>query len=320
MDKFIGLAGTGYWGRNILRNLYEMGVLHTVCDSNPSVLEEFRKNFPDVSYTNSFEDMLNNPEIKGIALATPAVTHFELAEKAILAGKDVFVEKPLAMTFKEGSILTEMAGINKRILMVGHILQYHPAVLKLKEMISSGMLGSIYYIYSNRLNIGKLRTEENVLWSFAPHDISVAILMAGSEPVAVTAKGGDYLNRGIQDFVLVSLEFPGQVKGHIFVSWLNPFKEQKLVITGSEAMAVFDDTSREKLFFYPHKVEFKEGRAPVAKKADFQVIPVENGEPLRRELEHFIDCIRERKVPLTDGSEGLRVLKVLECAQKALRK
>ena len=199
--------------------------------------------------------------------------------------------------------------------MVGHILQYHPAVKKLKELITSGGLGKVQYIYSNRLNIGKLRTEENILWSFAPHDISVILMLIGEEPIRVSAFGGDYLNKGIYDTTLTTLEFGNEVKGHIFVSWLHPYKEQKFIVVGSKAMAVFDDVSKEKLFLYPHKIEWKDGKMPVAHKADYQVISVDSGEPLRLELGHFIDCVLQRKRPLTDGHEGLRVLKTLGIKQ-----
>ncbi len=203
--------------------------------------------------------------------------------------------------------------------MVGHILRYHPAVIKLKEIISSGTLGKIQYIYSNRLNIGKLRTEENILWSFAPHDISVILMLLDEEPIKVSAFGGDYLNKGIYDITLTTLEFPNNIKAHIFVSWLHPYKEQKLIVVGSKAMAVFDDVSKEKLFLYPHKIEWKEGKIPVAHKAQYEVIPFEDGEPLKLELIHFTECINNRQTPLTDGYEGLRVLKILELAEKSLR-
>lgn len=202
--------------------------------------------------------------------------------------------------------------------MVGHILQYHPAVIKLKEMLQAGDLGKIRYIYSNRLNIGKLRTEENILWSFAPHDISVILMLLDEEPIGVNAFGGDYLNAGINDTTLTTLNFANGVKGHVFVSWLHPFKEQKLIVVGSKAMAVFDDLSKEKLFLYPHKIEWRNGKIPVAQKADFQVIPCPRGEPLKLELQHFMDCVKKRKAPKTDGQEGLRVLKVLEAAENTL--
>ncbi len=318
MDKIIGLAGTGYWGKNIFRNLYEMGRLHTVCDSNPTVLSEFKQNFPNAYYTQSLTEMLNNPSVKGIAFATPAVTHYEFAKQALKAGKDVFVEKPLSLTVEQGSELIDVAKENNRILMVGHILHYHPAVKKLKEVIASKVIGDIYYIYSNRLNMGKLRTEENVLWSLAPHDISVVLSLAGKEPIKIDSFAGNYLQKGIYDMSLITLEFKGGLKSHISVNWLNPFKEQKLVVIGSEGMLVFDDTLQEKLFLYPHKVDWIDGKIPVAQKAESQVIPIEKGEPLRLELEHFVECIKTRKTPLTDGSEGLKVLKVLEQSEKSL--
>ncbi|MDA8326923.1 MAG: Gfo/Idh/MocA family oxidoreductase, partial [Nitrospiraceae bacterium] len=247
--KNIGLVGLGYWGKNILRNLYELGVLHTACDADAGTLKERKEKFPDAGYTSSFKSLLDNPEIKGIAVVTPAATHYETVKSALKAGKDVFVEKPLALTVKEGEELVRLAREAGRVLMVGHILQYHPAVIKLKELVSAGELGKMQYIYSNRLNIGKLRTEENILWSFAPHDISVILMLLGQEgPVDVKAFGGDYLNKGIYDTTLTALEFSNGVIGHIFVSWLHPFKEQKLVVVGSKAMAVFDDVSKEKLF------------------------------------------------------------------------
>lgn len=315
-QKKFALIGLGFWGKNIFRNLYGLGVLRTACDNNPKIIEKFKARYPDVGYTNSFESILNNPQIKAILIATPASTHFTLTRQALLAGKDVFVEKPLSLTVKEGQILLNLNKKTRRVLMVGHILQYHPAIIKLKKMISSGKLGKIYYIYSNRLNIGKLRTEESSLWSFAPHDISVILMLLEEEPDIVYAFGGDYLNRGINDVTLTHLEFKNGLKSHIFVSWLHPFKEQKLVVVGSKAMAVFDDLTEDKLFLYPHRIEWRYGKIPLAQKAHFKVIAVEKKEPLREELEHFVHCVHTRKNPKTDCAEGLMVLKVLEAADK----
>lgn len=316
--KIIGLTGLGYWGKNILRNLYELGALHTACDSDSDTVSRWKEKFPDARYTTSFEDMLASREVRAVAIATPAVTHYDLVKRSLVAGKDVFVEKPLSLTTAEGQELVALAEKLGRILMVGHILQYHPAVVRLKGLIDSGEMGKVQYIYSNRLNIGKLRTEENILWSFAPHDISVILMLIGEEPVRVSASGGDYLNKGIYDTTLTGLEFPGGAKGHIFVSWLHPFKEQKLVVVGSRSMAVFDDVSKDKLLLYPHKIEWRQGRIPVAKKAEHQSVSVEDGEPLRLELEHFIRCVIERKTPMTDGREGLRVLRILEAAEESM--
>ncbi|MGQ3686231.1 MAG: Gfo/Idh/MocA family oxidoreductase [Candidatus Loosdrechtia sp.] len=317
-SPFIALAGLGYWGKNLLRNFYELGVLHTACDADPVALSGQQKKYPEANYCNSFDVLLSHPEVQAVAISTPAATHYELIKKALKAGKDVFVEKPLALTVREGEELVKLSERENRILMVGHILQYHPAVVKLKELIATGQLGKVQYIYSNRLNIGKLRTEENILWSFAPHDISVILMLLEDEPVKISAYGGDYLNKGIYDTTLTALEFKSEVKGHIFVSWIHPYKEQKLIVVGSGAMAVFDDVSKEKLYLYPHTIEWRDGKIPVAQKADYQVVPVESGEPLKRELSHFIECVIQRKKPQTDGYEGLRVLKILELAEKSI--
>lgn len=316
----IGIIGLGHWGRNILRNLYEIGALHTACDSSPEVIKERKKEFPKINYTPYFEDILKDPSIGGVIIATPATTHHEIVKEALSAGKHVLVEKPLSLTVAKGKELVSLAKRKKKTLMVGHILQYHPAVIKLKSMISNGDLGKIRYIYSNRLNIGKLRTEENILWSFAPHDISVILMLMDEEPVKVDCFGGDYLSEGICDVTLSTLEFSNAVKAHIFVSWIHPYKEQKLVVVGSKAMAVFDDLTKEKLFIYPHKIEWKNGKIPVAYKCTPQHIDVENKEPLREEIVHFIECIINRKTPRTGPEEGIRVLKVLEEAEKSLQK
>jgi len=317
-NKFVGLVGLGYWGRNILRNLYELGVLHTACDADAGIIADRKGNFPGSEYTTCFNEILDHPDIKAVALATPAATHYNMVKQSLLAGKDVFVEKPLSLKVREGAELVGLAEKENRILMVGHVLQYHPAVIKLKDLIASGDLGKIQYIYSNRLNIGKLRTEENILWSFAPHDISVVLSLLEEEPIRVWAFGGDYINVGVCDTTLTSLEFKNGVKGHIFVSWLHPYKEQKLIVVGSKAMAVFDDVSEEKLFFYPHKIEWKHGKVPIAQKAEYQVIPTTKGEPLKEELKHFIDCVEQRKIPRTDGHEGLQVLRILETAESCI--
>jgi UDP-2-acetamido-3-amino-2,3-dideoxy-glucuronate N-acetyltransferase len=317
-EKNIGIVGLGYWGKNILRNLYELGVLNTACDSSRNIIAERKKSLSDINYTTSFKDILQNPEIKAVAISTPAATHYKLVKEALSAGKDVFVEKPLALKVKEGAELVELAEKATKIIMVGHILQYHSAVVKLKELIASGELGKIQYIYSNRLNIGKLRTEENILWSFAPHDISVILSLLGEEPIRVSAFGGDYLSDGIYDTTMTTMEFNKGVKSHIFVSWIHPFKEQKLIVVGSKAMAVFDDISTEKLFVYPHKIEWKDGKIPIAQKADYNVIPLDKKEPLKEELKHFADCVQKRNIPLTDGIAGLHVLKILELAEESL--
>ncbi|UCD84843.1 MAG: Gfo/Idh/MocA family oxidoreductase [Deltaproteobacteria bacterium] len=319
MKEFIALIGAGYWGKNILRCLDELDVLHTVCDSDKEIIRKYKRKFTRLNFTTSFEDVLLNSDVRALAIATPAESHYQLVKKALEAGKDIFVEKPLSLSTGEGEDLVRLAQKADRILMVGHILQYHPAIVKLKEMVDKSELGKIQYIYSNRLNIGKLRTEENILWSFAPHDISVILMILNEEPVGVRAFGGDYLNRGTYDTTMMTLDFKKEVKGHIFVSWLHPFKEQKLVVVGTKAMAVFDDLSQEKLFIYPHSIQWMEGKIPIAQKAEYQTVDIEEKEPLKEELGHFIDCISNRKAPRTDAEEGLRVLRVLEFAEESLR-
>src|SRR5216684_15175 len=313
----LAVVGVGYWGKNLVRNFHELGVLAALCDSDALLEEAFKNQYQGVKFYREFQQVLSDASIRAVALATPAVTHYELAKAALEAGKDVLVEKPLAIDVKHGEELVKLAEVKQRILMVGHILRYHPAILKLQKLIQDGALGKINYLYSNRLNIGKIRTEENILWSFAPHDISVMLSLLSEMPTRVTCQGGSYLNRDIPDVTLSHFEFPSGVQGHIFVSWLHPIKEQRLVVVGSEKMAIFDDTTEHKLVLYPHKVEWK-NRIPTAVKADGEVVDLEDREPLRAECQHFLDCVKSRTSPVSDGREGLRVLRVLDACQRAL--
>src|SRR5216684_434197 len=313
----LAVVGVGYWGKNLVRNFHELGVLAALCDSDALLEEAFKNQYQGVKFYREFQQVLSDASIRAVALATPAVTHYELAKAALEAGKDVLVEKPLAIDVKHGEELVKIAEAKGRILMVGHILRYHSAVLKLQQMIQDGSLGKINYLYSNRLNIGKIRTEENILWSFAPHDISVMLSLLNEMPTRVTCQGNAYLNRGIPDVTLSHFEFPSGVQAHIFVSWLHPIKEQRLVVVGSEKMAIFDDTAEHKLILYPHKVEWR-NRIPTAVKADGEVVDLEDREPLRAECQHFLDCVKSRTSPVSDGREGLRVLRVLDACQRAL--
>jgi UDP-2-acetamido-3-amino-2,3-dideoxy-glucuronate N-acetyltransferase len=315
----IAIIGTGYWGKNLVRNFHALGTLHTICDTNTDTLQGFSEKYPGIQTVTAFSEVLNNPEIKGIVISTPAVTHAALAGEAIRAGKDVFVEKPLCLDEKEGIELNKLAGERGCILMVGHLLWYHPVVLKLKELINKGELGRIQYIYSNRLNLGKLRREENVLWSFAPHDISVIIGLADEMPFSIRAQGGNFLHQKIADTTMTLLNFASGIRAHIFVSWLHPFKEQKLVVVGDRQMAVFDDTVdwEEKLKIYPHSIEW-EKNIPVAHKAEGSCVVADKDEPLRAECAHFMHCIETREPPRTGGDEGLRVLRILNSCQRSL--
>ncbi|MBN9662349.1 MAG: Gfo/Idh/MocA family oxidoreductase [Acidobacteria bacterium] len=313
----IAVVGNGYWGRNLVRNFHELGALGIVCDGNPDVEASVLEKYPDVRFTRDYSEVLELSGIDAVVLATPAATHFEMARRALLAGKDVFVEKPLALRATDGADLVDLAARKGRILMVGHILQYHPAVLKLKELITSGTLGRVQYMYSNRLNIGKIRTEENILWSFAPHDISVILSLLGEEPTEVRCTGGSHLNQGVADVTLTDLAFPSGARAHIFVSWLHPFKEQRLVVVGSEKMVVFDDAAANKLVIYPHRVEWK-NRIPTAVKADGCPVALKSVEPLKEECRAFLNAIEKRQNPVTDGHEGLRVLRLLNACQESL--
>jgi UDP-2-acetamido-3-amino-2,3-dideoxy-glucuronate N-acetyltransferase len=314
----IACIGAGYWGKNLIRNFHDLGVLSWICEQDPSKRASLEALYPTINLTDSIDQALVDPEVVGIAIATPAETHGELARQVLLAGKDVFVEKPLCLSVAEGYKLVSLASERRRILMVGHLLWYHPAVLKLKKLIDEGELGRIQYIYSNRLNLGMIRREENILWSFAPHDVSVILGLLGEMPNAIDAQGGNYLHDQIADVTVSLLSFSSGVKAHIFVSWLHPFKEQKLIVVGDHKMAVFDDIEKEnKLLLYPHVINWR-NHIPVASRADAQSIPFNIGEPLREECLHFLECIQTRQPPRTDGQEGLRVLTVLQRCQEAL--
>ena len=313
----VAVVGVGYWGKNLVRNFDQIGALAALCDPAPAAEEICRRDYGHVRYISDFRALLADPTIDAVALATPAITHYEMARAALEAGKDVLVEKPLAIDVGHGERLVELAAAKGRILMVGHILRYHPAITRLKQLIQNGTLGKINYLYSNRLNIGKIRTEENILWSFAPHDISVMLSLLDEMPARVSCQGGAYLNNDVADVTLSHFEFASGVRAHIFVSWLHPIKEQRLVVVGSEQMAVFDDTAEDKLVLYPHKVEWK-NRVPTAVKAQGTVVPLDEGEPLRAECAHFLDCVSTRRSPVSDGAEGLRVLRVLDACQRAV--
>jgi UDP-2-acetamido-3-amino-2,3-dideoxy-glucuronate N-acetyltransferase len=314
----VAVVGCGYWGQNLIRNFHELGSLAAVCDVDVSRLRDTAQKYGTLA-VESFDDLLELPEIQGLVIAAPAAQHFELARRAMLAGKDVFVEKPIALHLREGQELVDLSRKLDRILMVGHLLLYHPAIRELKRLIRAGDLGRIQYCYSSRLNWGKLRTEENILWSFAPHDISAILFLLGEEPTEVGARGASYLNPGITDMTLSTFDFASGVKAHIFVSWLHPFKEQKLIIVGGRKLAVFDDTEKvRKLCLYPHRIDWVD-RLPVAQKAEEEVVPLCSDEPLRLECQHFLDRVRDRKQPLSDGENAQRVLRILESCEKSLQ-
>ncbi len=313
----VAVIGAGYWGKNLVRNFYELGALRTVCDVSPEVLTRVREKYA-VETTHQVEGLLSDASIDAVVIAAPAAQHYQLVRECLQNGKDVFVEKPLALQTSEAEALVNLARERDRILMVGHILQYHPAIVELKRLIAQGELGKIQYIYSSRLNLGKLRTEENILWSFAPHDIAALLFLLGETPEEVATHGGSFFNPPVVDTTLTSCTFKSGVKGHIFVSWLHPFKEQKLAIVADKRMAVFDDLETErKLVLYSHRINWVD-RVPVAQKDGGEVVPIDAAEPLRLECEHFLECVRTRQQPRTDGESALRVLQVLDACERSL--
>lgn len=316
----VACVGAGAWGKNLLRVFSELGALAWICDSDKGRLAEAAKTYRGARCAESIDDALSDPKLTAVVIATPVESHGKLVRRALLAGKDVFVEKPLCLSSKEGRELVALAEDKGRILMVGHLLWYHPAVLKLAELVREGALGRLQYLYASRTNLGRFRREENILWSFAPHDVSVILGLVGESPQSVHAEGGFTLHERRADVTMSWLSFPSGVKAHVFVSWLHPFKEQKLVIIGDKQMAVFDDLEKDaKLRLYPHTIEWKD-QVPVAHKAEAVEVPVSGSEPLNAEASHFLQCLRDRRRPRTDGREALRVLETLEACEKALQR
>ena len=315
----IGCVGAGYWGKNLIRNFHQLGVLQAICDGDSNVLNAFSQQYPDVIGYKGINELLLDSSIDAVSIATPAETHYELIIQSLNAGKHVYVEKPLCLEESHAAECIELADKLGLTLMVGHLLWYHPMVIEIKRLIQAGDLGDLRYIYSNRLNMGLLRKEENVLWSFAPHDISMILGLIGSEPLSVQGHSSSHLTPGIADQAVGLMKFANNVSAHVFVSWLNPFKEQKLVVVCENAMLVFDDTKpwENKLAKYNHSVEWSAG-SPVAVKAEPEYIELPISEPLKNECQHFIDSVSVNETPRTDGQEGLRVLTVLNRLQKAM--
>lgn len=317
----LALIGAGYWGKNLARNFNALGVLHTLCDASQSTLDSYGEEYSAVRKLCNVDAVFVDGDIKKIAIAAPAVLHYRLVKAALLAGKDVYVEKPLCLDLGEAEELVALAESEKRILMVGHLLQYHPCVIHLQKLVAEGSLGRVQYITSNRLNLGKIRKEENALWSFAPHDISVILSLVGHRlPNRVQCVGESYLTRGVADTTLTSFRFEDNVRAHVYVSWLNPFKEQKLTVVGSKGMVVFDDTKswKEKLVMHTDYLTWADGQVPTPSKVRGELVEVPESEPLRDECAHFIQCCAQRTTPRTDGREGMRVLAVLQAAQRSL--
>ncbi|MFN8455099.1 MAG: Gfo/Idh/MocA family oxidoreductase [Anaerolineae bacterium] len=311
----VAVIGCGYWGKNLVRNFNQLHALSTVCDLTSTGRAVAATIAPQVAIVGDIQQVWDS-SVAGVVIATPAETHYHLAKQALAAGKDVLVEKPMALTYAEGVHLLSLANKQGRILMVGHVLEYHPAITQLLALVRQNHLGKIRYIYSNRLSLGKIRREENILWSFAPHDIAIILRLIGALPFQVVACGGSYIQPNIADVTVTNLLFDNGIRAHIHVSWLHPFKEQRLVVIGSEKMVSFDDVSKQ-LVVYDQRVEIQENQ-PVPIKGQGQEIAFAADEPLQLECQAFLEAIQTRRPPLTDGLSGLRVLKVLQAAQRSL--
>jgi predicted dehydrogenase len=320
----VGVVGLGYWGPNLARNFAALpgSELRWLCDGDEAALARASDALRGPRATTSYDELLADPELDAVAIATPVPTHADLAVRALEAGKHCFVEKPLAQSAADGERAVEAARASGRILMVGHLLEYHPGVRKLKEIAASGELGDIHYIYSNRLNLGVLREQENALWSLGAHDISVVLyLAAGEEPVECEARGESYMQPGIEDVVFCYLRFPSGLAAHLHLSWLDPHKERRFTVVGSRKMATFDDMDLErKVTVYDKGFDERVGSYGeyITRSGDIWSPRVPAAEPLRVECEEFVECVREHRTPRSDGESGLRVVRVLEALQHSL--
>jgi UDP-2-acetamido-3-amino-2,3-dideoxy-glucuronate N-acetyltransferase len=313
----VAVIGVGYWGKNLVRCFSKIGNLAAISETNSEIANKLIAEYDVPNLT--FDEILSDSDIQGVVIALPVVMHYKFAKEALLAGKHVFIEKPITHDIDQAIELKKLGEKLKKIVMVGHILNYHPAFIKMKSLVEEGSIGKVSYIYSNRLNIGKVRTEEDALWSFAPHDISMILGIAGKEPNEIDASAGYFLNKSIADYALVNMEFDSGVKAHLFVSWLHPTKEQRLIVVCEKAMLVFDDREPVdgKLKIYTHDIDMSNG-IPNINKDDGKNIPLEPSEPLVNECEEFINCIKNNRLPVTDSEEGIRVLKVLTQASSIL--
>lgn len=322
-EKFIALIGSGYWGKNLLRDLNKIGVLKKVCEINKDIQLDIKEKYPDVEITDNWRNILEDSKITAVVIALPAEMHYKFAKEALENNKDVFVEKPLSLDVNTAKELIEIADKNNKILMVGHVLRYHPCIKKIEELVRNGEIGSLYYIHCSRKNLGKIRNKENVLWSFAPHDISLILsLVNKAEPINISCIGHKHLHPDIHDVTDTYLEFPGNCFAQISVNWLYPFKEQRTTIVGSDGMIVFDDKKPigEKLTLCKKYLDKKPGFFPKINNTEFKNIKCdwENKYPLQLECEHFVSCCKKRIKPLTDGEEGLAVLNILDKCSKKL--
>ena len=332
MNVNIGQIGCGYWGPNLLRNFNGLHdcFVKAVAELDDKRADYINRNYPQVKVTKDYQHILDDPEIDAVVVATPARTHYGLAKAILQSNKHAFVEKPLAMTSSEVKELIAIAEEKNRIVMVGHTFEYNVAVRVLKEYISNDEIGDVYYIYSHRLNLGRVRQDVNVMWNLAPHDVSILIYILGIEPTSVSAKGASYIQEGIEDVVFMTLSFPNKIVSHVHVSWLDPNKVRRMTVVGSKKMVVYDDVSDAKIQIYDKGITKENisnslgeydtfGKFQLIQRAGDIILPkIDFVEPLQTECSHFVDCILSNKKPLSDGYDALRVVKVLEAAQKSL--
>jgi predicted dehydrogenase len=320
-DKLsVGLVGLGYWGSNVARNLSRLPEAELIwcCDTDPSRRSAVGAG---TRFTSSLDTLLADESVDAVAIATPVVSHVAIAERVLEAGKHCFVEKPLAQSVEDAERLSRLAGASDLVLMVGHLLEYHPAITVLRTMIDAGELGEVFYLYSQRLNLGQLRADENALWSLGAHDVSLFLAMTGEVPTEVGARGESYLREGVEDVVFGFLRFPSGVIAHTHLSWLDPHKERRLTVVGSRRMAVVDDMVRERKLTVFDKGFDPGGEAAgeyVARQGEARSPAIREDEPLRVELDHFLDCVRTRARPRSDSQSGVRVVRVLDAMQRSL--
>ncbi|MEJ2209203.1 MAG: Gfo/Idh/MocA family oxidoreductase [Anaerolineae bacterium] len=321
----VALVGCGYWGPNLARNFHQLADVELVacCDLDAGNLQRMETLYA-ARGTTDLDTILSNPEIEAVALATPVGTHYQIARQALLAGKHVLVEKPLTTSSAEGQDLIDLARQQERVLMVGHVFEYNPAVLKIKDLIGEGQIGQVYYLYSNRVNLGRVQSDINALWSIAPHDVSIALLLLDQLPEEVSARGACYLNGEVEDVVFMTMFFPGGVMAHVQASWLDPSKVRRMTIVGSEKMILYDDVASEGKVRIYDKGVYRKGDSIYGEfqyklhSGDIYIPKIDMSEPLRNECAHFVECVRSGSTPRTDGENGLRVVRVLEAAQRSL--
>ncbi len=322
------VVGVGRWGKNLLRTFHGLGGLWGFAERDPELRALRAESYPDVEAVEGLEDVINRGEAEAVVLATPVVRHFEMCRRALEAGLHVFVEKPITLDVREAEELLDLANTNGRVLMVGHLLLYHPAVTKLKELCEEGRLGELYYLYAQRVNLGQIRRDENAMWSLAPHDISIVLHFFGESPVSVSAIGSSYVpfNRNVEDVVFLNMRFADGRIANIHSSWLDPSKVRRITLVGSHGMALFDDMEPDRRL----RIFDKRAMADSGSAVPSSPVPVHDGEswtpelpaaePLRLEAMHFLECIRTGRQPLSDGKNGLAVLRVLAAAQRSLHK